>query len=205
MRAIDDRRLMMREEDTSGIRRDDTVVANRNFSVADEKSYDKMEEIFRALANKTRLLILKEISYGPLRISELSRKIVISNSNVLFHIEQLRKAGLLLVDFEPSRKGFAQVVYPAHILNLVCNIRGDNREGDFLSKNYDTVRDADCHQNRSVGHISQRQFCGRGDCFRYCGGSLRKRQNCAENRGAVRCGIYRRYKYFREGLWRLSV
>ena len=131
MRAIDDRRLMMREEDTSGIRRDDTVVENRNFSVADEKSYDKMEEIFRALANKTRLLILKEISYGPLRISELSRKIGISNSNVLFHIEQLRKAGLLLVDFEPSRKGFAQVVYPAHILNLVCNIRGDNREGDI--------------------------------------------------------------------------
>ena len=139
MRAIDDRRLMMREEDTSGIRRDDTVVENRNFSVADEKSYDKMEEIFRALANKTRLLILKEISYGPLRISELSRKIGISNSNVLFHIEQLRKAGLLLVDFEPSRKGFAQVVYPAHILNLVCNIRGDNREGDIAVRRRQTV------------------------------------------------------------------
>lgn len=86
----------MREEDTSGIRRDDTVVENRNFSVADEKSYDKMEEIFRALANKTRLLILKEISYGPLRISELSRKSAFQTLMFYFTSNSSEKRGCCL-------------------------------------------------------------------------------------------------------------
>lgn len=61
-------------------------------------------EVFKALGNEIRLEIIKMAFHGNTRVSEIGKKLNLGNSTVLFHIEVLRKAGLIRVDYEPNKK-----------------------------------------------------------------------------------------------------
>ncbi|MDD7157468.1 MAG: ArsR family transcriptional regulator [Firmicutes bacterium] len=71
-------------------------------------------EVFKALGNEIRLKIIKMTFHGNTRVSEIGKKLNLGNSTVLFHIEVLRKAGLINVDYEPNKKGFVQNVTVKH-------------------------------------------------------------------------------------------
>lgn len=71
-------------------------------------------EVFKALGNEIRLEIIKMAFHGNTRVSEIGKKLNLGNSTVLFHIEVLRKAGLIRVDYEPNKKGFVQNVTVKH-------------------------------------------------------------------------------------------
>lgn len=71
-------------------------------------------EVFKALGNEIRLEIVKMVFHGNTRVSEIGKKLNLGNSTVLFHIEVLRKAGLICVDYEPNKKGFVQNVTLKH-------------------------------------------------------------------------------------------
>lgn len=103
---------------------DDACTKQLAFSVDDENDYEHIENIFRALASAPRLALLKEVASGPVRISELRKRLNISNSNLLFHVDILKKAGLVIVEYEPSKKGFAQIVFPMHATKITFELRG---------------------------------------------------------------------------------
>lgn len=74
---------------------DDACTKQLAFSVDDENDYEQIENIFRALASAPRLALLKEGASGPVRISELRKRLNISNSNLLFHVDILKKPAWL--------------------------------------------------------------------------------------------------------------
>lgn len=87
-------------------------------------------KVFDALGNEVRLQILKMLFSNNTRLSEIGKTLGLSNSTVLFHIETLKKAGLVNVDYEPSKKGFAQTVSVAHSLAGVTLAFSDGEASD---------------------------------------------------------------------------
>lgn len=59
----------------------------------------RLAEIFKALANPTRLSLVAELAAAragaPLGVTELARRVEISRFAASFHLEQLREAGLV--------------------------------------------------------------------------------------------------------------
>lgn len=125
---------MMNKLKTSDLDDSNTVVRSLELSVKDESGYARMEEIFKALASELRLSILNEIAFSPRKLGYLAEKYGLSNSNLLFHINILKKAGLVLVDYEPSIKGFRQIVYPSHIVSVNIDLRGDASDSSRRNK-----------------------------------------------------------------------
>lgn len=75
---------------------DDACTKQLAFSVDDENDYEQIENIFRALVSTPPgSTLLKEVASGPVRISELRKRLNISNSNLLFHVDILKKPAWL--------------------------------------------------------------------------------------------------------------
>ncbi len=90
-----------------------------HLGLASEKEILETEKVLKALGNSIRLHILRLVWQKNLRISELGKILGMSNSTVLFHVDCLKDAGLVCVDYEPSQKGFAQFVYGTRFLHSI--------------------------------------------------------------------------------------
>lgn len=85
------------------------VAANVNHMVEDvmqkTADEDRLDEVFHALANRTRRALLHELAGGPARVTELARPHGMSLNAISKHLFVLEGAGLI----RRSRKGSIQV------------------------------------------------------------------------------------------------
>jgi len=65
---------------------------------------DRLDEVFHALANRTRRALLRKLSEGPARVTELAGPHGISLNAVSKHLFVLERAGLI----RRTRKGHVQ-------------------------------------------------------------------------------------------------
>ena len=56
---------------------------------------EKATELLKALANETRLMLLCSLSHGEKSVSELERKLDLTQSTVSQHLARLRQGGLV--------------------------------------------------------------------------------------------------------------
>lgn len=57
-------------------------------------------ELFKALADETRLLIVRELLSKPLIVGELAERLSISHYNVSKHLKVLRECGVIVITKE---------------------------------------------------------------------------------------------------------
>jgi predicted transcriptional regulator len=62
-------------------------------------------EVFRALANESRLAILQLLAAGDRNINELGQALGLSQPTVTKHIQQLEQAGLVVSEYRPGVQG----------------------------------------------------------------------------------------------------
>ena len=74
-------------------------------SVANERDHDLIVRISHALAVPDRVKILKSLLLKPKNLSELSAELDIPVSSVSRHIDELNKAQLVFVTYQPGPKG----------------------------------------------------------------------------------------------------
>ena len=74
-------------------------------SVANEHDHDMIVKISHALAVPDRVKILKSLLLRPKNLSELSAELDIPVSSVSRHIDELNKAQLIFVNYQPGPKG----------------------------------------------------------------------------------------------------
>lgn len=80
-------------------------------SVLDTDNYSSIESICKALGSPIRLKMLKQLTYKPMTVVELSKLNKVTNSTVLFHLELLTAAGVVESRYLPGIKGKAQVFF----------------------------------------------------------------------------------------------
>ena len=88
------------------------------YSLNDINDEANILAICKALGNEIRLDMYRKIVERPHRISELSKMYNLSNSSTIFHVNILKEANLIYVEYEPSKKGSVQVCYMAHLEKL---------------------------------------------------------------------------------------
>lgn len=74
-------------------------------SVANEHNHDMIVKVSHALAVPDRVKILKSLLLRPKNLSELSAELDIPVSSVSRHIDELNKAQLIFVNYQPGPKG----------------------------------------------------------------------------------------------------
>lgn len=68
------------------------------------KADDRLDDIFHALANRTRRALLRSLADGPARVTELARPYGMSVNAISKHLFVLEKAGLI----RRARRGHIQ-------------------------------------------------------------------------------------------------
>lgn len=86
-------------------------MANQIYSLLNEKDSEKIEMLAKALASPLRLNIIRQLHQQPMTIIELAKLNKITNSTAIFHLNLLIEAGILRVQYLPSKKGSAQVFF----------------------------------------------------------------------------------------------
>ena len=81
-----------------------------DFNFNNEKDVRKLALISNALSSEIRINIIKQLREKSHTIAELKKLNNISYSSILFHISLLNKAGIVMINYLPGQKGFAQVV-----------------------------------------------------------------------------------------------
>ncbi len=87
----------------------------------DESQKDKIVDVAKALALPLRVDIICQLFKKAMSVTEIAKVNGISNSTALFHIRILEKAGLIVVEYAPSKKGMAQICYN-DFLNINFNL-----------------------------------------------------------------------------------
>lgn len=86
-------------------------------SIDNKDETEDILELSNALASKVRLDFLRQLINNPMTITELAKANGMANSTVIFHLNVLVNAGLVKVEYLPSKKGKAQV-YFAHFTSI---------------------------------------------------------------------------------------
>lgn len=68
-----------------------------------KKNLEEQAHVFKALGDKTRLLMLQHLSQGPSYMTELGEKLNISNPTVNYHLKKFINSGLIRIDKEGNR------------------------------------------------------------------------------------------------------
>jgi DNA-binding transcriptional ArsR family regulator len=76
-------------------------------------------KLFRALSDPTRLLILRALQQGPLRVVDLCAQVNRAQPNVSAHLAFLRDSGLVTADPQ-GRETFYSLASPRVSLVLLC-------------------------------------------------------------------------------------
>jgi len=93
---------------------------------------EKLCAVCKALGNEVRLEIYANVVDDPMRLSEISRRFNLSHSATLHHIGVLKDAGLVYIDYEPAKKGAAQVVYNAHVGKILLDVYRKENVGNGI-------------------------------------------------------------------------
>lgn len=80
-------------------------------NILDTTQTDKIVSVAKALALPIRVEIVRQLFDKPMSITEIARNNHISNSTAIFHIRLLHEAGLISVEYSPSKKGMVQICY----------------------------------------------------------------------------------------------
>lgn len=91
-----------------------------SFDLTNDNDIERIKEIGGALNSIEKLKILKLISKRPMNLSELSSVLKIPVSTVFYDVNQLTKAGLVKLTYQPGLKGKTKVCSKA-ILGLNIN------------------------------------------------------------------------------------
>lgn len=78
-------------------------MANRSHIL--EVRGDQGADVFRALANESRLAILQLLAAGDRNINELGQALGLSQPTITKHVQQLEQAGLLVSEYRPGVQG----------------------------------------------------------------------------------------------------
>jgi predicted transcriptional regulator len=78
-------------------------MANRSHIL--EVRGDQGADVFRALANESRLSILQLLAAGDRNINELGQALGLSQPTITKHVQQLELAGLLVSEYKPGVQG----------------------------------------------------------------------------------------------------
>lgn len=105
------------------------VSSNKHLSykISQEKSFDDILKISRALSSQERLQILKYILNKSVNLMSISKDLGIPISSVSRHIDILSEAGLVIISYQPGLKGHAKFCAQA-VLDIHFSLIGDNDE-----------------------------------------------------------------------------
>ena len=80
-------------------------MADKIFSLLNQKDAKEIELTAKALASPLRLQLIRQIYQRPMTVIELAKLNKITNSTAIFHLNILIDAGIVRVQYLPSKKG----------------------------------------------------------------------------------------------------
>ena len=113
---------------------------NDNIPVLDIYKNDCIEKIIaigNAINSADKLKILKAISKEPMNLSELSLILKMPVSSVFYNVNQLSKAGLITLTYQPGLKGKTKVCSKALLgvtINFSDNVEGKNDSHNIIQR-----------------------------------------------------------------------
>ena len=81
------------------------------YNVLDITQTAKIVSAAKALALPLRVQIIRQLFEKAMSITEIAKTNHISVSTALFHLRLLQEAGLVIMEYAPSKKGMAQICY----------------------------------------------------------------------------------------------
>jgi len=107
-------------------------------------------ELFKALADETRLRILSLLSDGELCVCEITKLLDVSQPNISRHLAYLRRANLVTMRQDGKWKYYAIPKKPADLhRTLLSCVRGCLRQIDTLRGDLSKLREARKHDKCS--------------------------------------------------------
>lgn len=96
--------------------------------LADDNDIEEIQRLGVALSSFDRVCILQLLMYrGVMTLTEISKELHIAVSSVLYHIDALEKAGLILVQYKPGKRGNAKLCRKI-VAHIEVKLYGDSRE-----------------------------------------------------------------------------
>ncbi len=90
---------------------------------------DEIAQLSKALASKTRQMILALLKEEPMDVSTLATKLQQTEANVSAQVQILQKAGLVTSTYKPGNHGVRKVCEPAvDIIEIVLHSNGPVEE-----------------------------------------------------------------------------
>ncbi len=80
-------------------------------NILDDSQTANVVAVAKALALPLRVEIIRQLFEKAMSITEIAKINRISNSTAIFHLRLLQEAGLITVEYAPSKKGMAQICY----------------------------------------------------------------------------------------------
>lgn len=124
----------------------------------------KALEVLKVLGNEPRFQILTYLMNGPLSITDLARKVKISQPTVTTYIQQLEDAGLIITRLQRASKGYTKLCYSLY---------------GGITLGWSVARQKDVHEmNMPVGHYFSLD-CAHPSILANQGGILASSDNCS--------------------------
>lgn len=82
-----------------------------DFCFHDENQNKEIEKIGKALSSPVRISIIRQLYTKPMTISELSALNDLPNSTIIFHLQILTEANIVIMHLKPNKKGHTQVFF----------------------------------------------------------------------------------------------
>ncbi|WP_082233188.1 ArsR/SmtB family transcription factor [Halobacillus massiliensis] len=126
-------------------------------------SFDNMLPINKALANPTRIKILKLLSEKPHNVNELAEKLDLPFSTTASHINKLEKVNLILTQLVPGRgtQKVSAINYDRIQIDLYNSEETSNEHEVILWMGIGEY--IDCHALPPCGIVSERDYIGNQD------------------------------------------
>ncbi len=126
-------------------------------------SFDNMLSISKALANQTRIDMLKILSEKPHNVNELKEKLDLPFSTTASHVNKLEEVGLIVTELVPGRG--TQKVSAINYDQIVIDLFSDDMTADSQEISFDMpIGDyLDCFVVPNCGLVSEEDYIGMQD------------------------------------------
>lgn len=124
-----------------------------NLCLASDDDIAKIHRLGVALSSFDRVCILQLLMYrGTLTLTEISKELHIAVSSVLYHIDALEKADLILVHYKPGKRGNAKLCRKiVASINIQLWGNGKASEAVPISESMDVGQYVDCNIQAPCG------------------------------------------------------
>lgn len=139
------------------IKNKDKIIGDRHkfFDIANEKQYDSIIRICKALSTKERLDIVRLLRTESMSIVEIANKLNIAVSSTAFHVKCLEDADIIITETKPGMRGSMRL----------CSHNFEKIEMELLS-DYIKVSEKNISINMPIGlfyNIDVYPTCGMAD------------------------------------------